>query len=249
MTRTVNVLSLFSGIGALDLGLRRAGMNIVGQIESDPYCQQILDHHFPEAAKHDDVRTAVEWWGGAVRPAVDLVAGGPPCQPFSGSGRRRGVSDPRWMWPAMADVVRAVRPRYVLLENVIGLVRDRVAFGWILGDLAELGFDAEWSVLSACSFGAPHTRERLFLLAYPNSLDGPPWLGSGSEGAGPLQGVDEAARTWADRVDWAVASAGADGRDVDGLAAQMVAAGGNAVAVPVGEYVGRLIMASAEGVS
>lgn len=245
MNDDLNVLSLFAGVEGLGLGLERAGMRIVGQVEKDLFCRQVLARNYPKVPKHDDVRTAVDWWRSAVRPPVHVVAGGPPCQPFSGAGRQRGVSDPRWMWPAMADVVRALRPRYVVVENVVGLIRDADAFGWILGDLAELGFDAEWSVLSACTFGAPHTRERLFLVAYSNALDGPPWLGLGGEGAGPLPGVDEAARAWADRVDWAVASAGADGRDVDGLAAEMVAAGGNSVVPQVSEYVGRLITGSA----
>ncbi|MBM2620414.1 DNA (cytosine-5-)-methyltransferase [Actinoplanes sp. LDG1-06] len=163
----MNVLELFAGIGGLSLGLQRAGMAIVGHVEIDPFCRQVLHKHWPEVPCHDDVRTAPTWWRAEVRPQVDVVAGGFPCQPFSDAGRRRGLADERWGWPWMADVIRAVRPRYVLVENVPGLVRDAAAFGWVLGDLADLGFDARWSLLSACAMGAPHTRKRLFLLAHP----------------------------------------------------------------------------------
>ncbi|MET8278197.1 DNA (cytosine-5-)-methyltransferase [Micromonospora sp. NPDC005174] len=160
-------LSLFTGIGGIDLGLDRAGMNCVGQVERDPFCRSVLDKHWPEVPKHDDVRTAPSWWTARPRPPVRLVAGGFPCQPFSEAGLRRGIADERWGWPWMAAVVRAVRPQYVLVENVAALLDDADAFGWLLGDLAQLGFDAQWSVLSACAMGAPHTRERLFVLAYP----------------------------------------------------------------------------------
>jgi DNA (cytosine-5)-methyltransferase 1 len=142
----------------------------------------------------------------------------------------------------MERVVRALRPRYVIVENVVGLVRDPVAFGWILGDLAELGFDAEWTVLSACAVGAPHTRERLFLVAYSDVLDGPARLGLGD--GWPAQLDDRGAGAWRDRVDWAVEASRADGRDVDGFAGAMVAAGGNAVAPAVSEYIGRLVTAA-----
>lgn len=239
----LNVFSVFSGVGGLELGLDRAGMRTVGQVEIDPGARSVLARHWPEADRHDDVHTAVEWWASQSRPRVDVVAGGPPCQPFSRAGRQRGVSDPRWMWPAMERVVRALRPRYVVVENVVGLVRDADAFGWILGDLAQLGFDAEWSVLSACSFGAPHTRERLFLVAYADVLDGAPRLGLGGTGAGPLPGIDETARAWRDRVDRSVEAADRDGRELDGSAARLVGMGGNAVVPAVGEHIGRLIVA------
>lgn len=163
-------LSLFSGIGGLDLGLDRAGWTCVGQVEIDPYCRSVLARHWPEVPRHDDVRTAAAWWMGRGAPAPVLVAGGFPCQPVSSMGKRRAQDDPRWGWPWFADVVRALGPRYVLVENVVGLLD--AGFGDVLAGLSSLGFDAEWSVLSACAFGAPHTRERLFVLAYPEGTDG-----------------------------------------------------------------------------
>ncbi|MFD4673712.1 DNA cytosine methyltransferase [Lentzea sp. NPDC058450] len=163
----LKVLSLFSGIGGLELGLERAGMTVAGQVEIDPYCQQVLETHWPEVPRHDDVLTAPEWWQSQARPRIDTVAGRFPCQPFSIAGEQLGIDDPRWMWPAFADVVRVVRPRYVIVENVAALVRDRDAFSWVLSDLHQLGFDAEWTVVGACAVGAPHRRRRLFLVAYP----------------------------------------------------------------------------------
>ena len=132
----MNVLSLFAGIGGLELGLERAGMTVVGQVEIDPYCRRVLAKHWPEVPRHDDVRTAVEWWrGGDPRPVVDLVCGGFPCQPVSVAGQRLAQADPRWLWPAFHTVVRGLRPRYVLVENVPGLLA--AGMGDVLGDLAE----------------------------------------------------------------------------------------------------------------
>lgn len=164
----MNVLSLFTGIGGIDLGLERAGMTIVAQVEIDPFCQKILRKHWPLIPLHDDVRTFREWWKGSERPTVDLVCGGFPCQPFSEAGKRKGVLDERWAWPWMFDVVRCVRPKYVLIENVHSLIKYD-AFTEILRDLHSVGFDAEWDVVSACSLGAPHMRKRLFILAYAES--------------------------------------------------------------------------------
>lgn len=234
----MNVLSLFTGIGGLDLGLERAGMTVVGHVEIDPFCRSVLTRHWPEVPKHDDVHTTVDWWRSEPRPRVDVVAGGIPCQPFSQAGHQLGVDDPRWLWPAMERVVRALRPRFVILENVVGLVRDRVAFGRILGDLAALGFDAQWSVLSACTVGAPHRRRRVFVVAYP--------CGTRLEGlheAGYEVGVQPAAGDV--RGGWAPEPAVA--RVADGVPIRVVRdpihALGNSVVPQVGEFVGRLVMA------
>jgi DNA (cytosine-5)-methyltransferase 1 len=153
----------------------------------------------------------------------------------------RGTTDERWGWPWMCDVVRELRPCYVVVENVAALLDDADAFGWLLGDLADLGFDAEWSVLSACSMGAPHVRERLFLVANAHRSDGEAWLGLGSMGPGALSAVDDRARAWRDQVDRALETSRSDDREVDGSARRMVTAGGNAVVPQVAEYVGRLI--------
>lgn len=92
---TLNVLSLFAGIGGLELGLERAGMTVVGQVEINPYCQQVLAKHWPDVPRHNDVRTAVEWWESETRPNVDVVCGGFPCQDISNAGARRGITGPK----------------------------------------------------------------------------------------------------------------------------------------------------------
>jgi DNA (cytosine-5)-methyltransferase 1 len=163
----VNVFSLFSGIGGLELGLERAGMTTVAQVEIDLYCRRVLARHWPEVPRHDHVRTCVDWWlGGDPRPTVDLVCGGFPCQPVSTAGQRLAQADPRWLWPAFHTVVRALRPRYVLVENVPGLLA--AGMGDILGDLAGIGYDAEWDRVPAAFVGAPHIRGRIFVVAYPD---------------------------------------------------------------------------------
>jgi DNA (cytosine-5)-methyltransferase 1 len=244
----VNYLSLFSGIGGLDLGLDRAGMTCVGQVELDPYCRTVLERHWPEVPKHDDVRTTPRWWTAQPRPAVRLVAGGFPCQPFSTAGLRGGTGDARWGWPWFRDVVRAVRPQYVLVENVPDLVDDADAFGWLLGDLAEDGFDADWTVLSACALGAPHRRRRLYLVAHAagDHVADPGSRGQEARGlrAQPRGGRR---RTWRDRwlpepaVD-RVAHGVPRGLVVDELHAL-----GNAVVPDVAQHIGRLIREHAGG--
>jgi DNA (cytosine-5)-methyltransferase 1 len=249
----MNVLSLFAGIGGIELGLERAGMTTVGQVELNPFCQRVLAHHWPEVPRHDDVRTAVEWWASEPRPPVHVVAGGFPCQPFSLAGKQLGITDERWMWPAMADVVRHVGPDYVFVENVGDLVRDHVAFGWLLGDLADLGFDAEWRVLSAPQFGAPQAaRERVYLVAHSQGLDGVTRdrLVQGGERRSPLavgglSGLPVAARERAAR-EWLEAEPRVD-RLADGVPAQVdqLAAYGNAVIPAAAEHIGRLIVEDA----
>lgn len=241
----MNLLSLFAGIGGLELGLERAGMRVVGQVELDPFCRSVLTRHWPEVPKHDDVRTAPAWWRSTVRPAVDLVAGGFPCQPFSTAGHRQGVGDARWGWPWMADVVRVVRPRYVLVENVAALLHDADAFGIVLRDLATLGFDAQWSVLPACALGAPHTRERLFLLAHPQGSDGPQRLGT--RAGRPTSRRRRGPHPWPDPVNGLLATPSDSSGVAHGVPPELdgprVTALGNAVVPTVAEHIGHLIRA------
>ncbi len=156
--------SLFSGIGGLDLGLERAGMQCLWQVEIDTYATQVLEHHWPNVARFRDVRTV----GADTLIPVDLICGGFPCQDISHAGKRAGITGERsGLWSEMCRIIRELRPRYVLVENVSALLYrglDRV-----LGDLASCGYDAEWQVLSAQAFGAPHLRERVFVVAYANS--------------------------------------------------------------------------------
>lgn len=157
----MRVGSLFSGIGGFDLGLERAGMEIVWQVEIDPYCQRVLARHWPDVPRHGEVRELDP----AVLGRADLICGGFPCQPVSLAGRRLGQADDRWLWPEFARIVRGVRPRYVLVENVPGLLSVG-GMGDVLGDLAVLGYDAEWESIPAFAVGAPHRRWRVFILAH-----------------------------------------------------------------------------------
>tara|TARA_R110000824_G_scaffold393342_1_gene592453 strand:- start:344 stop:1054 length:711 start_codon:yes stop_codon:yes gene_type:complete len=157
----MTVGSLFSGIGGFDLGLERAGHEIVWQVENDPFCQKVLRKHWPDVPCYEDVRDV----GVHNLETVDVICGGFPCQPVSIAGKRKGQDDERWLWPEYARIVREMEPRYVLMENVPGLLVR--GMGDILGDLARLRYDAEWEVLSAKEAGAPHRRNRVFILAYP----------------------------------------------------------------------------------
>lgn len=235
----MNYLSLFSGIGGLDLGLDRAGWTCVGQVEKDPFCRAVLGKHWPEVPKHDDVRTAVEWWGSRPRPAVHAVVGGFPCQPVSSSGAQLGEEDERWRWPEMAAVVGALRPDWVLGENVSGLLATGL-LGVVLGDLARIGYRARAGTLTACAVGAPHTRERLFIVAHPEGER----RGAGRVqpgGDGQAAGVG-AAQFGSERRAWWAREPGV-GRVAYGVPGRVdrVRALGNAVVPAVGEYIGRLI--------
>jgi DNA (cytosine-5)-methyltransferase 1 len=157
--------SLFAGIGGIDLGLERAGWTGRWQVEWDPFCQHVLAHHWPDVPRYGDI-TRVDW--STVEP-VDLIAGGFPCQPFSFAGKQRGIEDERWLWPEFARVVGELRPRYVLVENVPGLLAGHGGMGHVLGDLASLGYDAEWDSVPAAAVGAPHLRERVWIVAYSAS--------------------------------------------------------------------------------
>jgi DNA (cytosine-5)-methyltransferase 1 len=156
----MRVGSLFSGIGGLDLGLERAGMTVVWQSEIDPYASRVLAKHWPTVPNLGDI-TTIDWSN--VEP-VDLICGGYPCPGFSTVGLRRGLDDDRYLWPPMLDAIRILRPRFALLENVSGHLS--LGFDEVLADLAGIGFDAEWSIVPACAFGAPHSRERLFCVAH-----------------------------------------------------------------------------------
>lgn len=163
----MRVGSLFSGIGGLDLGLERAGMQVVWQVENNPFCQKVLKKHWPEVFCYGDIKE-IDF---TTLPPVDLICGGFPCQPVSCAGKRQGDQDKRWLWPEFYRAICEASPRWVLVENVPGLLSasDGRLFGGILRDLARRGYDAEWDLFPAAAFGAFHERFRLFLVAYPNT--------------------------------------------------------------------------------
>ena len=163
-------ISLFSGIGALDLAVRSVlGAETEAYVEIDGFCQKVLrarmkDGYLEKAEIFGDVRK-FKW------EKTDMVVGGFPCQPFSLAGERKGESDDRNMWPDTLRVIRMARPEYVFLENVPGLLsgdgEGRQPYVYtILANLAEEGFDAEWEIVGADDAGAPHRRKRWFCFAY-----------------------------------------------------------------------------------
>ena len=152
--------SLFAGYGGLDLGIGQIlDAEPVWFVEFDKHPSAILAQHWPDVPNYGDV-TAVDW---ETVPPVDILCGGYPCQPFSQAGTRKGTNDERHLWPYFADAIRVLRPRLVVLENVAGHLT--LGFDTVLADLAALGFDAEWGVVSASDAGAPHRRQRLFIVA------------------------------------------------------------------------------------
>ena len=158
----LTVGSLFSGIGGLDLGLERAGMEVIWQSEIDPYGCRVLKKHWPEVVNHGNIKNID--WNTVTRP--DIICGGYPCQPFSLAGKRKGEHDDRHLWPIVRNAIEHLRPRYAILENVAAHLS--LGFGQVLGDLAEIGYDAEWEIVPAAAVGAPHRRNRVFIIAYPN---------------------------------------------------------------------------------
>ena len=158
----LTVGSLFSGIGGLDLGLERAGMEVIWQSEIDPYGCRVLKKHWPEVVYHGNIKEIN--WGDVVRP--DIICGGYPCQPFSTAGKRNGTDDPRHLWPWVREAISELRPRYAILENVRGHIT--LGLSTVLGELAIIGYNAEWQIISAASVGAPHLRERVIIVAYPD---------------------------------------------------------------------------------
>lgn len=159
--------SLFSGIGGMDLGLEWAGMECRWQVEVDPFCSRILAKHWPRVMRHGDIHTFTN------AEHVDLIAGGFPCQPVSllgaCAGKRRGKADERWLWPEFRRVINDLRPRYVLLENVVGLLSTGLG-DEVRSELERDGYTTDpWEKIGACCAGAPHIRDRVFLVAY---LDG-----------------------------------------------------------------------------
>ena len=159
--------SLFAGIGGFDLGFERAGLTCKWQVEIDAYCNKILEKHWPDVMRYKDVQDC----GRHNLKPVDVICGGFPCQPISVAGRRKGDKDARWLWPNFYRIICELKPKWVVVENVRGLLSAQRGqlFGEILRDLAQIGYNAEWEVLPARCFGAPHLRARVFIIAYPSS--------------------------------------------------------------------------------
>lgn len=230
----MRVLSLFAGIGGFDLGLERAGMTVVAQCEIDPFCQRVLAKHWPEVPCYDDVRelTAARLVRGGV-DSIDLICGGFPCQDISLAGRMSGIGgDKSGLWTEYLRLIEDVGPRFVVIENS-PVLRSR-GLDQMLGELAALGYDAEWHCIPANALGAPHRRDRVWVIAYPAGF-----------GDRLPEGQVCTGRHLSQHGDW-WASEPQVCRVDDGTAGRVdrVAALGNAVVSQIPEMIGHAILAA-----
>lgn len=250
---TFRVLSLFAGIGGFDLGLERTGgFKTVAFCEIDPFCRRVLAKHWPEVPCYEDVRTLTADTLARDGIGVDVICGGFPCQDISPVGTRRGIHGTRsGLWRQYARLVGELRPEFVFVENSADLLRR--GLGDVLGDLADCGYDAEWSVFSACRMGAPHARDRLFLVAYPNVERQESGGGKGNgHGSSPYgrRVRPEHVHSAALAVGRSIWAPPASEPDVDRVAhgvpdrTHRLAALGNAVVPQIPELIGRAILAS-----
>jgi len=163
-------VSLFTGIGGLDLAAEWAGFETVFQVECDPYCLKVLEKHWPDVPRVTDIR---EVTSESVDPPVDVISGGFPCQPFSQAGKRRGQDDDRYLWPQMLRVIRELSPAYVVAENVSGLLslNDGAEFETVCTDLEREGYEVLPFHYPAASVGAPHKRDRVFIVGHAMCSD------------------------------------------------------------------------------
>lgn len=161
----MRVLGLFSGIGGMELGLQRAGMEIAAFCEIDPFCRRVLAKHWPDVPCYDDVRTLTAERLEADGITADVVCGGFPCQDISRAGKRAGLAGSRsGLFWELVRTLRLVRPRYAILENVADLTHG--GLDDVLGALAESGYDTEWDCVPAYACGSPQERDRIFIVAH-----------------------------------------------------------------------------------
>lgn len=174
----LRVLDLFSGIGGFSLGLERTGgFETVAFCEIEPYPRAVLAKHWPGVPCYDDVRTLTADTLQRDGIAVDVICGGFPCQDISSAGRQQGMGDGTrsGLWSEVARLVGELRPKFLIVENVAALLSGPPKqpggwFGRVLRDLADIGYDAEWENIPAAAVGAPHRRERVWLVAHPPQI-------------------------------------------------------------------------------
>ena len=156
--------SLFSGAGLCDLGFHRAGFQYRFFCEADAYCRSVLSRHWPGVPIYNDVRDIDP----VTLPKVNVLSGGFPCQDVSCGGKRAGITSTTrsGLWHEYKRIIEGVRPKYAVVENVKGLLSKGMEI--VLQDLSDIGYDAEWQSVPASAFGAPHLRERVFIVAYPH---------------------------------------------------------------------------------
>jgi len=160
----MKLLDLFAGIGGFSLAAHWVGWQTAAFVERDVECHKRLSNIFPGVPIYDDVRT---FNGKDFCDTVDIVCGGFPCQDISAAGKQAGITGERsGLWKELHRIISEIQPKYAVVENVSALLGRGMDV--VLGDLSEIGYDAEWRTFSACELGFPHPRERVFIVAYPN---------------------------------------------------------------------------------
>lgn len=163
----MKALSLFSGIGGIDLAAEWCGIETVAFCEREPFCQKVLNKHWPTVPIYDDVCTLTkERLEADGIGAIDVIFSGDPCQPYSGAGQRKGAEDDRFLWPEVNRLVESIRPNWIVRENVAGNIT--LGLDGVLSDLENLEYTARTLVLPALAVGAEHERQRVFVVAYSN---------------------------------------------------------------------------------
>ena len=256
----MNVLDLFSGIGGFSLGLERAGMKTVAFCEIDKRARLVLKKHWPNVPIFEDVSKLSK---GDIHEPIDVICGGFPCQDISLSGRGAGLEGKRsGLWFEFHRLIKEIKPRYAIIENVSAL-RSR-GLDRVLGSLAEIGYDAEWHCIPASAVGAPHQRDRIWIVAYPHSprklqpqrteQDERGWFGDSSEemanaDCAQFKGGGLSGRILAENTNlggtswWAIEPS--VGRVADGVPnwSHRLKQLGNAVVPQIPEIIGKAVMA------
>ena len=168
LKKSLSVFDIFSGIGGFSLGLEKAGMQTVAFCEINPFCQKILKKHWSSVPVFSNV-TALTKEDFTSLPKIDVIAGGFPCQDISCAGKQIGISGKRsGLWKEFRRLIHAIKPSYAIIENVANLRGNGLVT--VLQDLWEIGYNAEWHCIPASAFGAPHRRDRIWIIAYPISI-------------------------------------------------------------------------------
>lgn len=157
--------SLFSGIGGFDLAAQWMGWNNIFQVEKDEWCRKVLAKNFPKTERFADIK---DFTGYEYTNRIDVISGGFPCQPFSVAGQRKGKDDDRYLWEEMLRVIATIKPTYVVGENVTGIIG--LALDTVLSDLEAQDYSTETFIIPACSKNAWHRRDRVWIVAYANSI-------------------------------------------------------------------------------
>lgn len=240
----LRVLDLFSGIGGFSLGLERTGgFETVAFCEIEDFPRRVLEKHWPKVPKYHDVRELTAEVLARDGIAVDVITGGFPCQDISVAGKQAGIGEGTrsGLWSECLRLVSELRPKYAIFENVANLLsgpsnRPGAWFGRILADLASIGYNAEWENIPAAAVGAPHRRERVWIIAYPSQANVEQVLGA-EKSTRQLRG--SAWRSWPERMDQSFVCREANGLPGD---AHRIGALGNAVVPAIPEIIGNAIL-------